>query len=120
MEILEIVIKAFILISILNVWLIRKNQATTWRGGEAKSLKEEFEAYGLSASIMAVVGLLKITSAILLFASIWYGGLELYGALGIAVLMSGAIAMHIKISDPLKRSFPAFSFLVLSLVCLAL
>jgi len=115
---LEIFIKALILISILNVWLVRPNKATPWRGGAANSLKEEFSEYGLPSWFMVLIGILKVGSAVLLFVSIWNPELELYGAYGIAILMAGAIGMHLKISDPLKRSIPAFSFLVLSLLTL--
>ena len=118
MDYLEIAIKAFILISILNVWLIRPSKATQWRGGAASSLKEEFTNYGLPSWFMYLIGILKIGSAALLFASIWNPEFELYGASGIAILMAGAIGMHLKISDPIKRSFPAFSFLVLALITL--
>jgi len=116
MPYLEIAIKALILFSILNVWFLRSGKATPWRGGGADSLKGEFERYGLPNWFMYVTGVLKVGSAILLFASIWKPELELYGAVGIAVLMAGAIGMHFKIADPLKRSFPAFSFLVLALL----
>jgi len=44
--------------------------------------------------------------------------LEYAGAIGIAVLMSGAILMHVKISDPAKKSIPAAIFLVLSVAVL--
>jgi hypothetical protein len=30
-----------------NVWVLRFGKETHWRGGTAKNLKEEFEAYGL-------------------------------------------------------------------------
>jgi hypothetical protein len=116
MDYLEIAIKAFILISILNVWFIRTGKPTQWRGGEASSLKEEFTNYGLPIWFMYLIGFLKVGSAAVLFISIWKPELELYGAAGIAILMAGAIAMHIRISDPLKRSFPAFSFLILALI----
>ena len=109
-------IKAFILLSILNVWFVRSGKSTQWRGGAASSLKEEFAKYGLADWFMYLIGVLKVGSAILLFASIWKPELELYGAAGIAILMAGAIGMHLKISDPLKRSFPAFSFLILALL----
>ena len=118
MDYLEIAIKAFILISILNVWFVRSNKPTQWRGGEASSLRDEFSKYGLPSWFMYLIGFLKIGSAVILFASIWKPELELYGAAGIIVLMTGAIVMHMKISDPLGRSYPAFSFLVLSLITL--
>jgi len=116
MEYVIIAIKVVIFISIINVWFIRFNQPTSWRGGEASSMKEEFKAYGLSETMMYVVGGLKVLSALALLASIWVPSLTLPAAGLMAVLMAGAIAMHLKINDPLKSSFPAFSFLVLSLV----
>jgi hypothetical protein len=116
MEYVIIAIKVVIFISIINVWFVRFNKPTSWRGGEASSMKEEFKAYGLSETMMYVVGGLKVLSALALLASIWVPSLTLPAAGLMAVLMAGAIAMHLKINDPLKSSFPAFSFLVLSLV----
>lgn len=102
-------------LSILNVWLIRAKKPTEWRGGSASDIVEEFKAYGLPQWFMYVVGTLKCALAILLIASIMYPGVELIAAYGIALLMLGAVGMHLKIGDPLKKSFPAFTFLVLSL-----
>ena len=42
MEYLEIVIKLAISLSVLNVWLLRANKPTPWRGADAGSLKDEF------------------------------------------------------------------------------
>ena len=108
-------IKIIIAISIINVWLFRFKQATTWRGGNAETLKQEFEAYGLPEWLMYLVGGAKILLSIGLLASIYYTNLEVPSAFGIATLMLAAIFMHIKISDPLKKSLPAFIFLILSL-----
>ena len=116
MEYVLIGIKVFIFLSIINVWFFRFNKATTWRGGTAKSMKEEFEVYGLSESMMYLVGGLKVLSAILLLVSIWVPSLALPAAGTMAILMAGAISMHVKVQDPLKHSFPAFSFLVLSAI----
>jgi len=113
---LLIAIKAFIFISIINVWFFRFSKSTPWRGKDAGSMKDEFEAYGLSSTLMYLVGGLKVLCATGLLASIWYPELAVPSAIGMAVLMLGAIGMHLKVKDPLKKSFPAFSFLVLSLV----
>ena len=113
---LLIAIKAFIFISIINVWFIRVSKPTPWRGKEAGSMKAEFEAYGLSTTMMYMIGTLKVLCAAGLLASIWFPGLATPSAVGMAVLMLGAIGMHMKVKDPLKKSFPAFSFLVLSLI----
>lgn len=113
---LLIALKAFIFISIINVWFFRFSKPTPWRGKDAGSMKDEFTAYGLSPTLMYIVGGLKVLFAIGLLASIWYPEFAVPSALGMAVLMLGAVSMHIKVKDPLKKSFPAFSFLVLSLI----
>lgn len=109
-------IKIVLFISIINVWFFRFNKRTPWRGSEAASMKEEFTSYGLSENIMYVVGFLKVTSAVVLFISIWLPEYTLYPAVTMALLMTGAILMHLKVNDPIKKSLPAFIFLVLSAI----
>ena len=109
-------IKIIIAISIINVWLFRFKQTTVWRGGNAETMKQEFEAYGLPLWFMKLTGFLKLTLASLLIAGIFAPVLIKPAAIGMAVLMLGAITMHIKVKDSLIKSFPAFSFLVLSLI----
>ena len=116
MEYLEIAIKIIISGSILNVWLLRFGKPSKWRGGQAQSMKEEFAVYGLPMWFMNVIGGLKVILALLLLVSIWMPTLETAAAYGIAVLMLGAVGMHIKVGDPLAKSLPAFSFLILSLM----
>ena len=114
-EYLEIALKLIVGLSILNVWLLRSKKATEWRGGQASTIREEFKTYGLPVWFMYVVGTLKVGLALVLLASIVFPEYEMYAAYGIAFLMFGAVSMHMKIGDPLKKSFPAFSFLVLSI-----
>jgi len=120
MEYLEIVLKLFVALSIINVWLFRIGKPTSWRGGDANNMKEEFAAYGLPEWFMKVIGTLKVILSLLLIASIWYPGLESIGAYGISILMLGAVMMHIKIGDPMIKSLPAFSFLVISMIIAAI
>ncbi len=115
MEYVVIALKCIVGLSILNVWLVRGKKSTEWRGGDAGNIREEFKAYGLPVWFMYTIGTFKVALAVLLLASIFYPGVELIAAYGIAILMLGAVSMHIKIGDPLKKSFPAFTFLVLSL-----
>lgn len=116
MEWIKIAIQLIIAVSIFNVWIIRFGKPTSWRGGSAKSMKEEFEAYGLPEWFMKLIGFLKLTLAALLIAGIFVPDLIKPAAIGMAILMLGAIVMHIKVKDSLVKSFPAFSFLVLSLI----
>ncbi|TVQ05404.1 MAG: DoxX family protein [Balneolaceae bacterium] len=115
MEYVDIVLKIIIGLSILNVWLVRAKKSTAWRGGNASNITEEFQAYGLPQWFMYSIGTLKVILALMLLASIFYPQVELIAAYGIAILMLGAVSMHIKIGDPLKKAVPAFTFLVLSL-----
>lgn len=116
MEYLIIALKLIVGLSILNVWLVRSNKSTAWRGGDANNIEEEFKAYGLPVWFMWVIGSVKVVLAILLLASIFYIQIEAIAAYGIAFLMLGAVSMHIKIGDPLKKSLPASTFLVLALI----
>ena len=102
-------------LGLLNVWLLRFNRRTAYRGGDAGSMTEEFAAYGLPAWFAYVVGALKVGSALALIAGIWIPTLVLPAAALISILMLGALAMHIKIGDPLKKSLPALGMLALCL-----
>ncbi|MCW5518523.1 DoxX family protein [Aureitalea sp. L0-47] len=114
MEYLIIILKCVVSLSILNVWLLRFNKSTPWRGGEANSLLEEFHAYGLPTSFAYTVGVIKVGLALLLIVSIFWDPATLYAAGGIILTMTGAIVMHLKVMDPLKKSLPAFIFLLIS------
>lgn len=116
MEYFVIAVKIIIAVSIINVWLFRFGKPSQWRGGEASNMKDEFAVYGLPAWFMRVIGGLKVLLALLLLASIWFHDLEAIAAYGIAALMLGAVTMHIKVGDPLLKSLPAFSFLILALI----
>jgi hypothetical protein len=78
-------------------------------------MREEFEVYGLPDWSMSLVGFAKITFGGLLLAGLWTPALVKPTAGAIAVLMMGAVAMHIKVRDPWKKSVPAISVLALSL-----
>ena len=115
MEYLIIVLQVIVGLSILNVWLVQNQKDTRWRGGDASTLVEEFHAYGLPTWSVYAIGFFKVSAAILLIAGIWFSTLIVPSALVLAFLLAGSITMHLKISDPLIKSFPAALFMVLSL-----
>ena len=115
MVVIVIFAKVIIFVAIINVWFFRINKKTKYRGGAASSMKEEFAAYGLSESTMYIIGALKVLSALGLIVSIWVPMLTLPSAGLMAILMIGAILMHVKIKDSPKQSMPATIFLLLSL-----
>jgi hypothetical protein len=116
METAVIVIQVIIGLGIFNVWILRYGKPTQWRGGEATNMREEFEAYGLPLWFMQVIRFLKLLFAACLIAGIWVPILTKPAAIGMAVLMLGALAMHVKVKDPVKKSLPAFTMLVLSVI----
>ena len=115
MEILGPVLQVIVALGLLNVWLIRAGNATPYRGGEAKSMREEFEAYGLPASMMYVVGTLKILIALALLAGIWFPVLIAPAAAVLIVLMIGAFTMHLKVKDPVEKAVPSLLMLAMAI-----
>ncbi len=83
-------------------------------------MREEFAAYGLPAWSVGVVGFLKVTLAILLLVGIWLPVVTRPAAIGIAALMLGAVSMHMKVRDPMKKSLPALTLLGLSCIVIFL
>ena len=114
LETLSSIIQAIIGLGLLNVWLLRAGNETDYRGGSATNLKDEFKAYGLPDAVFYTVGLLKISSGIALIAGIWMPKLILPAASVVLALMVGALAMHVKVGDPPKKSLPAFLMLAMS------
>lgn len=108
------ILQIAVALGLLNVWLVRRGSATSYRGGDAQTLKEEFAAYGLSPTLFYVVGALKIGSAISLIAGIWNERLILPAAAVVALLMVGALVMHVKVKDPPIKSLPALLMLIMS------
>ncbi len=107
-------------LGLLNVWLVRRRSATAYRGSTAQTLQEEFAAYGLPGFVFYLVGALKIGAAVVLIAGVWVA-LPVRAAAGlVVVLMLGAVAMHLKVSDPLSKAVPAALMLALSAAIVAL
>lgn len=102
-------------LGLLNVWLVRAGSPTAYRGGDAKTLKEEFDAYGLPDALFYVVGLLKVGAGLVLLAGLFVDAPVTIAAGIVAALMVGALAMHVKVGDPMKRSVPAALMLTMCL-----
>lgn len=109
------VLQVLTALGLLNVWLLRFNQGTSYRGGSASTMLEEFAAYGLPVWFAYAIGVLKIGAAIALLAGLWLPALVFPAAALVCVLMVGALAMHAKIRDPLTKSLPALAMLAMAL-----
>jgi len=108
------ILQVIVGVGLLNVWLLRRDSATAYRGGEAKNLKEEFATYGLPAPMFYIVGGLKIICGVLLLVGLGYRPVVLPAAAVVVVLMLGAVAMHVKVGDAVSKYVPAALMLAMS------
>ena len=114
LRILNVCISLFVSILVTNVWLFRFNKETPYRGGNAKNMIEEFAAYGLDLNTMYLVGSLKIIASLGLIVGLLKTKISVYSSLLMAILMTGAIYFHFKISDPAIKYFPSALMLTCS------
>ena len=113
LRVLYISTSFFVSFLVTNVWLFRFNKETPYRGGNATNMVEEFAAYGLDINIMYLVGTLKVIASLGLIVGILKTKISIYSSLLMAILMTGAIYFHFKISDPAIKYLPS----VLMLIC---
>lgn len=114
MDTFRIVLQIIVGLGLLNVWLLRSGKRTPYRGGGAENLRAEFEAYGLPVWFMWLIGVLKIGLAAALLAGIWIPALVQPAALVLALLMLGAVGVHLKVKDPFKAGVPALTMLIMA------
>ena len=104
---------------ILNVWILRFNKETEYRGGDAKNLPQEFDVYGFPKGTVYLVGATKISLALLLIIGLWVDPIVRPAALALGALMVGAIGMHLRVCDRLKKAAPAINVLSLCILAIA-
>ena len=110
-----------IAIVIIAVWILRPKLETNFRAGNAKNIIEEFAVYGLPEWSVYVIGGTKLILAGLLIIGLWYSSIVEFAAIGMGVLMAGAIICHLKTKgDPLIRATPASLMLVMCTLVLYL
>lgn len=109
-----IILQILVAVGIFNVWVLRYNKKTNWRGGNSKNMKEEFATYGLPMFFMQIIRFTKISLAILLIIGIRFPVVVFPSALILSFLMLGAMSMHFKVRDPIMKSIPALTMFILS------
>jgi len=100
---------------VLNVWLLRVDQETIYRGGNAINMMQEFAVYGLNETMFYIIGALKVLSATGLLVGFFYKKTIVPSALLMAALMCGAILMHFRVNDEAIKYLPAGLMLISSL-----
>ena len=114
METLSVVLQIIVALGLLNVWLLRANKQTNYRGAKAVNIKEEFQVYGLPPWAWIIVGSLKVLAAIFLIVGAFYPGVRVIPAGLLVILMVGAVLCHFKVGDPIKKSVPAIAMLAMN------
>ena len=115
MKVLSKILSVVVGLTVINVWLFRSDKSTSYRGGDANSLMEEFVVYGLGDYFLTI-GIIKVGLAVLLILSLYYKKLRMFSALGIGLMMIVAIYMHFSIGDELIKSMPASIMLISCLI----
>lgn len=118
MDILVIVCQIIVALGLFNVWLLRRDKATAYRGGSSDNMEEEFATYGLPSGFMWLICVLKLAIAVALLAGIFLPELVVPSAGLLVTLMLGALIMHARAGDPIKKSLPAAGVLALSVIVL--
>ncbi|MGI9070212.1 MAG: DoxX family protein [Bryobacteraceae bacterium] len=102
---LTISLQALVAASIFFVWVVRYD-----------NIIEEFKQYGLPAWTRDLVGILKVTFALLLLIGIERVEFALAGGVGIAFLMACAFFIHLRVKNPFFKMLPSLVLLILSIV----
>ena len=117
MKFLLKILLVLVSLTVITAWTYNLNLDTQFRGGDATNMIEEFEAYGLNYTTMIVVGIFKVSCAIMLLFGIKFRKLILPAAGVMSLFMIAAVYFHLSISDPLIPTLPS---LVLLTSCLTI
>ena len=97
------VLKIAALVSILFVWVVRYN-----------NIQKEFEQFNLPKWLRDIVGILKISFAVMLHSDM--STIVLIGSGGISLLMIGAIFTHFRVKNKLHKMFPALTLFSINMI----
>ena len=115
MKVLSKILSVVVGLTVINVWVFRSNRSTSYRGGDAASLLEEFQVYGLEDYFL-IIGIIKVSLAIMLLLSLYFKKLSFFASSGIGIMMLVAVYMHISVGDELIKSMPASVMLASCLI----
>ena len=104
MENLSILAQLIVSISVIIVWVFRRD-----------NISIEFRQYGLSNLLQNIVGAVKISLATILILGIWHEELLTISSLLMAFLMICAQYFHIKVNNSWQKFMPSIALLILSL-----
>ena len=101
------ILKVVTLSSVFFVWFIRY-----------ENIVQEFKKYGYSDKLRDFVGILKLTSVILIQSD--NPLIFKLGSISLGVLMLAAVITHLKTKNPLIEMVPSFTLMVFSILFITL
>ena len=96
-------IRIFISSSVFFVWIVRY-----------ENIKKEFEVFKIHESIRDIVGILKLSLAIMLLISIYDENYRIISAIGISIFMFFALLTHLKFKNYSYKIIPSLFLFLLS------
>ena len=102
---LTICLQALVAASIFFVWVVRY-----------PNIVEEFKGYGLSGPLRDLVGILKLTFALLLLIGVERPFFAVVGGIGIFLLMGAAILTHLRVKNAVVKMLPSLALLACSAI----
>jgi len=93
--------------SILFVWVVRY-----------KNIIQEFEQYNLPSWLRDVVGIFKLSFAIMLLIGIFDERFKIIGAGGLSLLMIAAFLTHLNVKNKIYKTLPSITLLSFSVIIL--
>ena len=93
--------------SILFVWVVRY-----------KNIISEFQQYQLPVWLRDMVGIFKLSFAIMLLLGIFNEKFKILGSSGLILLMLAALLTHIKVKNPFYKALPSLTLLTFSTLIL--
>ena len=103
MHALTINLQALVAASVFFVWVVRY-----------ANIVQEFKQYGLPDWLRDLVGILKMTFALMLLVGIERSPFAVAGGIGIAALMGAAFVTHLRVKNPVFKMLPSLTLLVFS------
>ena len=103
MHTLSVCLQALVAAAVFFVWVVRY-----------ANIIHEFKQYGLPDWVRDLVGILKMTFALLLLIGVERPQFAVVGGVGIALLMLAAFVTHLRAKNPIFKMLPCLSLLVLA------
>ncbi len=103
MHALTISLQALVAASVFFVWVVRY-----------PNIIQEFKQYGLPDWLRDLVGILKLTFSLMLLIGIDQKPFAMAGGIGIALLMSCAFVIHLRLKNPMFKMLPSLALLIFS------